>query len=65
MNLNKLLPNASRNKSENNYDSLLYLFLVDFGWTYDKFLVTPIPVIMRLLKQHKKVKEAEAKANKK
>lgn len=65
MSLSRLLPKSAKNKKDSEIDTILYLFMVEFGWTYDKFIDTPIPIIFKLLKEHKRVKEVEQKAIKK
>lgn len=65
MNFNKLLPKSTQNKKNHELDIILYLFMVEFGWSYEDFKNTPIPILFRLLQEHKRVKEMEHKANKK
>jgi hypothetical protein len=65
MNLNKLLPKSSKQSAENDVDDLLYIILVVWGWDYETFKNTPIPIILRVLRAYNKMKRAEAKAHKK
>lgn len=65
MSLDQLLPKAAENKQDKHFDSILYFFLHDCGWSYDTFINTPIPVIMRMLRQHEAEIKKKAKAEKK
>jgi len=65
MDLNKILKNASVNKTEENFNVLLYIALVEWGWSWEQFKNTPIPIFQRCLNQHKKIKENEEKQLKK
>lgn len=59
--LHKLFPNVSKKKTDDNINNILYLCMVEFGWSWDQFQNTPIPIIKRLMKTHEKI----AKKNKK
>lgn len=62
MNFNKLLPNASKNKGEDACSLIVYIATTKWGWSYDEFLRTPIPVILNNLKeQQKEIKEQSKK----
>lgn len=61
MNFNKLLPKVVKNKSENEFNNMLYLFLTEFGWTWEQFVNTPIPVVLRILRTHKKKNKKNGK----
>lgn len=63
--LAQLFPNASKKKQDDKLNDVLYIAMVDWGWSYKQFCETPIPIVMRLLKTHDKVKKAEQKAAKK
>jgi len=65
MDLGKLFPNSTKRKQEDKFNNLLYLCLVDWGWSYNQFLETPIPVLNRLLKKHKEITDKQEKATKK
>jgi hypothetical protein len=65
MKLNNLFPKSTKNKIRQKEDDLLYIILVEWGWDYETFLKTPIPIIMRILKAYNKIKKTEAKAYKK
>jgi len=64
MDLSRILPNSAKNKQEDGNNAILYLFLVEFGWSYEQFINTPVPVVFRLMKYHKYVKEQERKNSK-
>lgn len=59
--LHNLFPNVSKKKSENNLDNILYLCMVEFGWSYEDFLNTPIPVIRRIIKKHNQINKKHNK----
>jgi len=65
MNLNRLFPNSQKNKEEEQFNNLLYIVMVEWGWSYEEFIKTPIPLLNRLLKTHERVKKEEARANRK
>jgi hypothetical protein len=59
------LPKANKNRDEKWLRKVIYIFCKDFGWSWDMFINTPIPIILLLLQEHKARIEAERKANKK
>ena len=61
MMLGKLLPNAHKNKLNISLNTLLYTVFVDWGWSYEQFCNTPIPIVMRLLKKHTEIKKKNTK----
>jgi hypothetical protein len=65
MNLSKILPNSTKTEINESGDELLYIILVEWGWDYETYLETPIPIIMRTLKVHNSIKKAELRAHKK
>ena len=65
MDLSRILKNSANNKKGDNINNLLYVVLVEWGWSYEDFKKTPIPILQRLLKKHKSVIEKQNKANKK
>ena len=54
-NLSRLFPKSSQKKQEEYINNLLYTTLVEWGWSYDDFLNTPLWVINRLIKKHNEV----------
>ena len=65
MSLNRLLPKASKNNAEKAHDQLLYTVMVEWGWSWSQLQETPLPVLLRLLREDKRVKKLKAKQNKK
>lgn len=65
MSLHKLLPNASKQKVKKNTDSLFYVAMVEWKWSWDDFLQCPIPVFLVLIDQYTELKQKEARAAKK
>ena len=65
MNLSRLLPNAAKNVNEEKVNNILYLCLTEWGWSWDQFINTPIPVLMRLFKKHEEVQKEQKKKSKK
>lgn len=63
MNLNRLLPNSQKNKKEEAIQGILHLFLCEWGWSFEEFKKTPIPITVMLLKKHKKDVEKQKKKN--
>lgn len=64
--LSRLFPNSSRRKKQDKLDDIMYLFMCEFGWSWEQFNSTPIPILMRLLKTHiKKQKQKNKKGKKK
>jgi len=48
-NFQRLLPNATKKKQQEVYDNVLYIILVEWGWSYEDFLNTPLVVIQNCL----------------
>ena len=65
MDLGQLFIKSAQKKRDSKLDDILYVAMVEWGWTYDKFIKTPIPILIRILNVYKKVKKAEQKATKK
>lgn len=63
MNLNNILPNAANRVSKTKHDAIIYIATVKWGWTWQQFLDTPIPVIMILLRQWQKEQKELNKQN--
>ena len=57
----RLFPKSSKKKQIENENLILYMFIVEFGIDYEKFREMPIPIILRLLNTHKKIKQEEVK----
>lgn len=60
--LELMFPEIVEKKKKDSVDEILYLFLHDFGWTYDEFKDTPMPIIIRMVEIHtKKIKKQNKK----
>ena len=55
MDLGKLFPTSSKKKSRDKLVTIMYLCMVEWGWSYEQFLNTPVHVIHELMKYHNKV----------
>lgn len=64
MSLHRLLPNASKNIDEENLNNILYLCMAEWGWSWDDFRNTPLPVLLTLLKTHNKVQKERQRKQK-
>lgn len=62
--LEVLFPEIANKKKEEQLDELLYVFLFEAGWSWDKFKQTPIPIINKMLEIHIKKLKEQNKANK-
>jgi len=47
-----IFPNVSQKKHNEYINDILYIALVEWGWSYDDFLNTPMWVINRLIIKH-------------
>jgi len=65
MDFGRLFPKSAKRKDEDQFNNLLYIVMVQWGWSYEDFIKTPIPLLNRLLKTHERVKKEEARASKK
>lgn len=63
--LGNLFPNASKRKKDKQLNDILYLFMCEFGWSWEQFKSTPIPIIMRLTKKHTEISKKKNKKGKK
>lgn len=60
--LELMFPEIVEKKKKDSVDEILYLFLFDFGWTYEEFKETPIPIIFRMVQKHtEKIKKQNKK----
>ena len=57
----RLFPKSAKNKQIENENFILYIFIVEFGIDYEQFREMSIPIILRLLDTHKKIKQEEVK----
>jgi len=63
---NRLIPNAAKKKREQRFNNLLYIVLVEWGWDYETFLKTPIPILNRCFQVHnEKIKQQNKNSKKK
>ena len=53
--IENILKKAINNREFENFEHTLYVIMVEWGWSYEQFQETPIPVLMSLLKTHHKV----------
>ena len=65
VNLGRLFPNVQKRQNEEQFKNILYIAMVEWGWSYDKFIETPIPIIKMLLDVRTRVKKEEKDAMKK
>ena len=63
---NRLFPNTAKKKLEQRFNNLLYIVLVEWGWDYEIFLKTPIPIMIRCFQVHnEKIKQQNKNSKKK
>lgn len=64
MDLSRLLPNSTNRKKEQSADYLMYVMLVEWGWSWDDLDKIPLPLVFKMFKVWKEIKERERKARK-
>lgn len=57
--LEKLLPNSSKKKRQEEITNLMYIPLVEWQWSFRDFKETPIPLLIELMNEWKNRKEKE------
>jgi hypothetical protein len=58
------LPTAAKNKLKQKEDTILHIVLTEWGWSYQEFLETPIPVFFRVWKKDQDLKKEQSKKSK-
>ena len=64
MDLKHLLPNSTNRKKGKSADYLMYVMLVEWGWSWNDLDNIPLPLVFKMFRVWKEIKEKERKASK-
>lgn len=59
-----MFPEIVEKRKKESINDILLLFMGEFGWSYEQFSKTPIPIIFRMLEAHTKQLKQKNKGRK-